>query len=598
MSVSALALLPAMSLAFPLVSPDGLQLAAMMDGSVAVGHLDEGEMVSMGNLGWFPVEWVNDQMLVVSTFKVWGVLNVDSGSLKVFEGARDVARMNSATVAVLGDVSASEREWLEDEGVAVVATDARQATSLVTGTDSVLLLTRDSGKHLYVRSDGSLITRTTVQDPDGRDAIHRPFNNPWIGDFRVLDHLWGEKLLALDGQQFPRTALSEIDLNTGAQKLIGELPEYGGVAAVIQDPETGAPLGIGVEGDTLSWVFLDDRVSMIGKRIGEELAGRDWMPTSISSDLQVWVLQSDAPDEGPRYWVYSNSEGVLNPLGKSPIPEGKLPGSTSVQNFPTSDGSAVAVYLTVPTAVDAVDSPKWPLVVWLHDGPDTRRFYWKYYFAAQRLASLGVAVAAVNYRGSDGYGRSFARAFGGGRDVEDVETTVRALVDDGVVDATRVAFLGMSYGSQLGLEWARASGDISPSCGVSITGTGVWPRKAGKAPAILAIAGGVDQAVPLASVRRMVRQLSAVGIRDTQSSSISGQSMVLFPSQGHLLPSAQLEAWPLVESFLASCLGVDSDNPYRFPLEDNVSVTLDGYSGLQSYIEGAAESLSPVRYPV
>jgi dipeptidyl aminopeptidase/acylaminoacyl peptidase len=70
----------------------------------------------------------------------------------------------------------------------------------------------------------------------------------------------------------------------------------------------------------------------------------------------------------------------------------------------------------------------------------------------QYLLTRGIAVFDLNYRGSTGYGRSYARLNDGRlreRELHDLEDAVRWLEQSGRVDASRVAIMGGSYGGYL-----------------------------------------------------------------------------------------------------------------------------------------------------
>ena len=70
----------------------------------------------------------------------------------------------------------------------------------------------------------------------------------------------------------------------------------------------------------------------------------------------------------------------------------------------------------------------------------------------QMLASQGYAVAAINYRGSNGRGYAFSRAiFGdwGGKEVIDLIDGVNYLIKTGAADPARLGIGGWSYGGIL-----------------------------------------------------------------------------------------------------------------------------------------------------
>jgi dipeptidyl aminopeptidase/acylaminoacyl peptidase len=92
-----------------------------------------------------------------------------------------------------------------------------------------------------------------------------------------------------------------------------------------------------------------------------------------------------------------------------------------------------------------------PAVLWVHGGP-TWQFKNEWWVGVQYLVSQGCVVLAPNYRGSSGYGRAFQEAnrfdLGGG-DMRDVLGGAAYLVEQGYVDARRLAITGTSYGGYL-----------------------------------------------------------------------------------------------------------------------------------------------------
>jgi dipeptidyl aminopeptidase/acylaminoacyl peptidase len=89
-----------------------------------------------------------------------------------------------------------------------------------------------------------------------------------------------------------------------------------------------------------------------------------------------------------------------------------------------------------------------PLVVFCHGGP-TSSAEAGYDPTVQFLTSRGIAVAAVDYRGSTGYGRTYRDllhgAWGAG-EVDDCVDFARSLAENGLVDGTRMAIRGGSAG--------------------------------------------------------------------------------------------------------------------------------------------------------
>ncbi len=114
--------------------------------------------------------------------------------------------------------------------------------------------------------------------------------------------------------------------------------------------------------------------------------------------------------------------------------------------FPTSTGVEGDGVLYLPPGFSA--SKKYPLVVFIHGGPDDPSML-EFDFWAQVMAARGWLVLRPNYRGSPNLGRRYQRAIlydpedGPGKDIVSAVDAVRAR---GSVDPARIAVCGWSYG--------------------------------------------------------------------------------------------------------------------------------------------------------
>ncbi len=107
------------------------------------------------------------------------------------------------------------------------------------------------------------------------------------------------------------------------------------------------------------------------------------------------------------------------------------------------DGRRIEGFFGAP---EGVEHP--PLIVFCHGGP-TAAVDPSFDPTVQLFCSRGFAVAAPNYRGSTGYGRSYRQALDGNwgvADVADVVDYARGLIDLGVVDPTSMFIRGGSAG--------------------------------------------------------------------------------------------------------------------------------------------------------
>lgn len=189
-----------------------------------------------------------------------------------------------------------------------------------------------------------------------------------------------------------------------------------------------------------------------------------------SDDEKALILYVEGPHDAPSFYLYRVDHRRVENLG--PVREAtlkrRMPRAAVVQ-WKARDGLILSGYLTRPP--DAEDSKGLPLVVYPHGGPEMRDSLtfdpW-----VQYLAARGYAVLQPNFRGSEGFGQSFAELGYGqwGRAMQDdVTDAVQHLVEQGSVDPKRVCIVGASYGGYAALAGAALTPDLY-RCAVSVAG--------------------------------------------------------------------------------------------------------------------------------
>lgn len=143
-------------------------------------------------------------------------------------------------------------------------------------------------------------------------------------------------------------------------------------------------------------------------------------------------------------------------------------------SFHTRDHVRLEGYLTLPP--NASEQNRVPLVVIAHGGPWARATA-DFDPEAQFYASRGYAVLQPNYRGSTGYTPAISdeHKFDFRRMHDDVTDATRAMLRNPMIDPTRVAIVGASFGGYLALTGVTFENGLY-HCAVSTCGVFDWER--------------------------------------------------------------------------------------------------------------------------
>jgi dipeptidyl aminopeptidase/acylaminoacyl peptidase len=223
------------------------------------------------------------------------------------------------------------------------------------------------------------------------------------------------------------------------------------------------------ETERLEYGFFDAERAALQALVDERLGGRENTLVSTSRDERRFVVYSGSDRTLGEYLLLDAREKKLTPICElSPwLPEEQMAPMEPVR-FAARDGLPLRGYLTLPK-----DQPRrdLPLVLLPHGGPWVRDS-WGFQPEVQFLASRGLAVLQVNYRGSAGFGRRFLEAgFGqwGLAMQDDLTDGVRWAVEQGIADPRRVAIYGGSYGGYAALSGLVRTPELY-ACGVSYVG--------------------------------------------------------------------------------------------------------------------------------
>jgi dipeptidyl aminopeptidase/acylaminoacyl peptidase len=159
----------------------------------------------------------------------------------------------------------------------------------------------------------------------------------------------------------------------------------------------------------------------------------------------------------------------------APWLNGKQLSATQPIAFRTRDGVKLEGYLTLPPGASKTNPP--PLVVLPHGGPQVRD-RWEFNPEVQFLASRGYAVLQPNYRGSSGYCPEISqdKLFDYRCMHNDITDATHAIQHSGLIDPTRIAIMGGSFGGYLSLAGVAFEPTLY-RCAVSVAGVFDWEEQ-------------------------------------------------------------------------------------------------------------------------
>jgi dipeptidyl aminopeptidase/acylaminoacyl peptidase len=221
-----------------------------------------------------------------------------------------------------------------------------------------------------------------------------------------------------------------------------------------------------------SYQMFDPGLEADIKGVQNALSASSVYLDSWSSDWSKLLFFVDGGARAERYILLDRATKKLTAVANArpEITQADV-GEVITIEYKSRDGLTIPGLVTWPTGVAAADRNNLPLIVMPHGGPkafDSVGFDW----LAQYLANEGYAVLQPNFRGSTGFGASFAQAGYGewGRKMQDdITDGANALVKMGWADPQRICIVGWSYGGYAAL----AGGALTPDlykCVASIAG--------------------------------------------------------------------------------------------------------------------------------
>ena len=225
------------------------------------------------------------------------------------------------------------------------------------------------------------------------------------------------------------------------------------------------------EGEKYILVPVSDYFKKLHNRLSKEFKNYDFYITDKTDDESQYLIYVTSDKLYGKYFFYDIDKNEIKLLFDL-MPQLNEEDMSSMKpiKFSSRDGLTIHGYITLPKS--AVSGEKVPVIVNPHGGPQGIRDSWGFNPEAQLFASRGYATLHVNFRISGGYGKDFLRkGFKqiGRKAMDDVEDGLQYVIDQGWVDAKKVAIYGASHGGYAVLRGLTKTPELY-SCGIDYVG--------------------------------------------------------------------------------------------------------------------------------
>ncbi len=235
-------------------------------------------------------------------------------------------------------------------------------------------------------------------------------------------------------------------------------------------------------GHKIERTYLDDKYKTFIRTLEKAMPGMDIHIQDVTPDGRYALVFVNNDRYSGAFYRYDFEEKKLTGFGEiNPRLNPNYMAASEAISYPSTDGTVIPAYLSLPLSAGDQENKKLPLIVMPHGGPwvrdDVDYDYW-----SQFLNSRGYAVLKPNFRGSTGFGSDFEKKGYGewGRAViEDIGSGVDYLVEQGIVDKERVCIVGASFGGYAALMSASQHPD-KYKCVMavsSLTSTKKWAKE-------------------------------------------------------------------------------------------------------------------------
>lgn len=273
---------------------------------------------------------------------------------------------------------------------------------------------------------------------------------------------------ALSNVTRDRTALVKVDGATGKELAMIYEADSTDVTGAYYSPSNGRLLYAEYKTPRLKRHYFDPDAARMFELVEANLGKVDCKVLDEDAKGERMLLHAYSDTHPGALYLYDRSTGSLTKAFSlnEQLSADKLV-EMRTMSYLSRDSMRIQGFITMPENVKG----KVPLVVIPHEGPAARDD-WRYHPQVQFLCNRGYAVLQLNFRGSIGFGKSFwvAGFKEWGRNIQhDIETGVRRVIKEGLIDPSRIAILGTEFGGYCALYGLCFNSDLY-KCGISRSG--------------------------------------------------------------------------------------------------------------------------------
>tara|TARA_A100001234_G_scaffold82892_1_gene72944 strand:- start:1425 stop:3515 length:2091 start_codon:yes stop_codon:yes gene_type:complete len=277
-------------------------------------------------------------------------------------------------------------------------------------------------------------------------------NNVWLtGD--PSGETFGVSLLSLKTEQITRINPEECHSYLGSFSSLNSTAPYA--------------VGMECEGEKDLIVFdQDNRDAQILSNLARSFPGKNIRFGNWTDNNDKALLQISDSSNIAEVFLLDLNEGQLKYIATASNVPKELLHKNESRSFITSDNEQIYGYLTKPKG----EIKK--LVAYVHGGPHGPRDYDGFDPFEQYLASKGIAILKVNFRGSGGYGKNYEESGyqeWGGLIMDDIATATKEIQEELGISRDDTCVAGASFGGYAALAMSYKYPDVF-ECAIGMMG--------------------------------------------------------------------------------------------------------------------------------